>query len=85
MEITTNMRSCLVYKPLTEPPESPEGERRRNATYTDPVHTINLGQYIKHHLSQVIVGCGGEHEFREQWLVNVDKDVVKAFSALGIM
>jgi len=33
----------------------------------------------------VIVGCGGEQKFQEQWLVNVDKDVVKAFVALGIM
>jgi len=54
-------------------------------TFTDPVHTIDITQYVKYYLGETIARAGGEGQFQEQWLVNVDKDVVKAFSALGIM
>ena len=51
----------------------------------DPVHTIKLGQWVKHHLGIVVAGCGGEVAFQQQWLANVDKDVIKAFGEMGIM
>lgn len=53
--------------------------------YSDPVHTINLQQFIKYHLDNAINRCGGGDRFQEEWLVNVDKDVVKSFGELGIM
>lgn len=65
--------------------EAPEDARRRALTYSDDVHTTNLTEFIKHHLQQAIAASGGNEQFQEQWLVNVDQDVVKAFSALGIM
>lgn len=53
--------------------------------YTDPVHTVNIIQFIREHLQHVITACGGYDKFRDEWLVNVDKDVVEAFGKLGIM
>lgn len=63
----------------------PEDERNRAVMYSDPVHTINLQQFIKYHLDNAINRCGGGDRFQEEWLVNVDKDVVKSFGELGIM
>lgn len=65
--------------------ESPEDARRRVLTMADDVHTINLTEFIKHHLQQAIGAAGGMESFQEQWLANVDKEVVEGFSKLGIM
>lgn len=66
-------------------PEAPEEERRRVLSCSDPVHTVKTSLWIKHYLQQAIQGCGGQEVFQDEWLVNVDKDVVAAFSGLGIM
>lgn len=66
-------------------PEAPEDERRRALSCSDPVHTIKTSLWIKHYLQQAIQACGGQEAFQNEWLVNVDKDVVAAFSGLGIM
>ncbi|CAK3947954.1 Importin beta [Lecanosticta acicola] len=65
--------------------EAPEDARRRALTYSDDVHRFNMTDTIRHYLQQAITICGGYEQFQEQWLVNVDKDVVKAFSELGII
>jgi hypothetical protein len=36
-------------------------------------------------LQAVIIGCGGEQRFQEEWLVNVDREVSTAFGGLGIL
>ena len=79
--------STLIYdRPTNQlPSDIPENDRVNAALYTDPVHTIKLAEFVKHHLGNVVAQCGGEERFREQWLVNVDKDVVKAFGEAGIM
>lgn len=69
----------------TEKPDAPGDVRKRQMTYSDDVHTIRLPEYIKQHLSQVIEACGGGERFQQDWLVNVDKEVVAGFSQLGIM
>ena len=66
-------------------PEAPEDARRRRMTYSDPVHTVNLPGFVRQQLERVVVACGGEQRFQEEWLVNVDRDVLGAFSKLGIM
>lgn len=66
-------------------PESPEDARTRAMTATDEVHTIKVPEFVKHHLQQAITAAGGYEKFQEQWLVNVDQDVVKAFAKLGVM
>lgn len=65
--------------------ESPEDARRRVLSATDDVHTVNVTELIKHHLQQAIGTAGGWEQFQEQWLANVDKEVVDGFSKLGIM
>lgn len=65
--------------------ESPEDARRRVLSARDDVHTINLTEFIKHYLQQAIAAAGGWESFQEQWLVNVDKEVVDGFSKLGIV
>ena len=65
--------------------EVPEEERRRRLEREDVVHSVNANEFIRYHLQSAIQGVGGMQAFQEQWLVNVDKDVVKGFEALGIM
>lgn len=66
-------------------PEAPEDERRRLMTFSDPVRSIKIPQWIRHYLQQAIEGCGGQEAFQSEWLANVDGDVVAAFGKLGIM
>lgn len=73
----------MVYQaPAAEGPEAPEDARRRALSNSDPVHTVALPVWIKHYLGQVVSSIPN---FQEEWLANVDQDVVKAFGALGIM
>lgn len=64
--------------------EPPENERRRTWESTDVIHKINIRDFIRQHLRSLIVGCGGEQRFQEEWLLNVDREVVSAFGALGL-
>lgn len=84
------MNSCLHWpdEPLpSEPrdPEAPEEVRKRELIYSDPVHRLNLVPFVREHLQAAIQAAGGEARFQEEWLSRVDKDVLKAFSELGIM
>ena len=87
---------CLVYNPTEVHqgytmetgellPEAPEGERRRDLDTRDPVHRFNTSEFVAARLTSVIGEVGGIDVFRAQWLVNVDSDVVKAFSDLGVL
>ena len=51
---------------------------------TDAIRNVNVQDFIKHHLQKTIVDCGGQEAFQQDWLVNVDRDVVNDFSKLGI-
>lgn len=66
-------------------PEAPEDVRKRELTYSDPVHAINLVPFIREHIQQVIQLVGGEQQFQEEWLSRVDKEILKGFGELGIM
>jgi len=77
----------LVYwdsEGLKSEADAPEDERRRNMVFSDPVHRINVKEYIKGHLQGAIANSGGEEKFQE-WLGHVDHDVVKGFGALGVL
>ena len=65
--------------------EAPEDARRKKLTYGDVVHTVNVAQYVKEYLQQAITASGGEQRFQEEWLVNVDRDVLGQFSTLGVL
>lgn len=65
--------------------EAPEAARRREWENSDAVHCINIRQFIQERLQAVMHACGGAQRFQEDWLVNVDREVVNAFGALGIV
>lgn len=64
--------------------EPPEHERRRQWDNSDALHKINIRDFVRERLRSLIVGCGGEQRFQEDWLLNVDREVVSAFVALGL-
>ena len=80
---------CLVYnapddlKP--DGPESPAAVRERQLLFADPVHRVDIRDFIRDKLQVAINRSGGMDSFRDQWLENVDKDVVRAFGDLGIV
>ena len=66
-------------------PEAPEEVRRREFSGRDPVHRYNTAEFVATRLSATIKEIGGIDLFREQWLANVDAEVVKAFGDLGVL
>ena len=65
--------------------EAPEEVRRREMLYGDVVHTVHLPDFVQRCLEGAITACGGAERFQTEWLVNVDRDVLQAFSGLGVM
>jgi hypothetical protein len=87
--LTNDTRNSSLYWP-PEPyhptdPEAPEDIRKRELTYSDPVHQINLIVFVREHLQQAVAASGGEQRFQEEWLSRVDADVLKGFGEMGIM
>ncbi|KAL4815197.1 armadillo-type protein [Aspergillus spinulosporus] len=68
-----------------EDTEPPENTRRREWESSDIVHKTNIRDFVRERLQSLIVGCGGEQRFQEDWLLNVDRDVVAAFAALRLL
>ncbi|RPB07983.1 ARM repeat-containing protein [Morchella conica CCBAS932] len=66
-------------------PVTPESSRRKALTQSDPVHAVNVVEFIKHHLAKVQGENGGPGRFREDWVVNVDKYVLEGFAKLGVI
>ncbi|KAL8869219.1 MAG: hypothetical protein Q9174_004434 [Haloplaca sp. 1 TL-2023] len=56
----------------------------RKMVFNDPVHRIDVKTHIRETLQYVVEKSGGNEEFRNRWLVNVDADVLQAFGKLGI-
>ncbi|KAL8843765.1 MAG: hypothetical protein Q9176_001727 [Flavoplaca citrina] len=78
---------CLVYgdvESMKGANETAEQEGQRKLMFADPVHRFDLKPFIREHLQQAIIACGGNEAFQEKWVVNVDKDVLSEFSKLGI-
>ncbi|KAJ9198731.1 hypothetical protein DTO271D3_6115 [Paecilomyces variotii] len=65
--------------------EPPESLRRRDFERSDVIHRINIRDFVRQRLQTVIMACGGEQQFQEAWLINVDREVVAAFGALGLL
>ncbi|KAJ5625877.1 hypothetical protein N7510_002186 [Penicillium lagena] len=70
---------------VSDEPESPEARRRRDWDAADVVHRFAIRDFVRHRLQELIVSCGGADRFQEEWLVNVDREVVSAFGALGLL
>lgn len=64
--------------------EAPEIKRKRAWSDSDVVHIVNFGDYVREALHSLIARCGGEQLFKQEWLCNVDKEVLEAFGASGI-
>jgi hypothetical protein len=54
-------------------------------TQSDPVHTIDATEFIKHHLTKAQRENGGPDAFRNDWVVNVDENVLADFAKLGLV
>ncbi|PGH17942.1 hypothetical protein AJ79_00841 [Helicocarpus griseus UAMH5409] len=65
--------------------ESPETTRRRNWSNADPIHKINFRHFVTENLRGLVEACGGIDRFRDEWLVNVDREVVNGFGELGLL
>ncbi|KAI5302116.1 Importin-11 [Ascosphaera atra] len=59
--------------------EPPEETRRRAWEKADPVFRVNLRQFVGEILTGVIQTSGGVEAFKNEWLVNVDIDVINSF------
>lgn len=88
-EGVVDKRDCLVYtdpdasKP--EGPESPADFRIRLLEFKDPVHQLDVRDYVRGRLAVAIESCGGMEAFQRDWVQIVDEDVVRGFGALGIV
>ena len=49
------------------------------------MHRINIKEFIREHLEHLITSCGGQELFQQDWLSNVDADVIKAFSTIDVL
>lgn len=64
--------------------EPPENKRRRNWENSDVILKIKFRDFVRQRLHSLIVGCGGEQRFQDDWLMNVDREVVSAFGAMEL-
>lgn len=64
--------------------EGPEDVRKRLHAGSDPVHTIHTFEFVQQRLGVLVDMVGGQEEFQNNWLVNVDKDVLHGFQNLGV-
>jgi hypothetical protein len=72
-------------QPEADENEDPETRRRREWDNADAIHRFPIRDFVRHRLQELIVACGGAQRFQEEWLVNVDSEVVSAFGALGLI
>lgn len=49
----------------------------------EPVHTVHLYPFVTQTLQGLVTRTGGEGAFRENWVVNVDKESLNAFEQLA--
>ncbi|MCJ1287281.1 hypothetical protein MMC26_006629 [Xylographa opegraphella] len=68
----------------TDRPEAPEDARKRHILFADPVHRVDVRDFVRDRLRRCVEACEGPEAFRREWLVDVDADVVGAFGRLGV-
>ena len=59
--------------------------QKRRFYHTDPVHQVDIKLFIKEKLQHAVMASGGPEQFQELWVVNVDREVLKGFDALGLI
>ncbi|KAJ6264602.1 hypothetical protein Dda_0751 [Drechslerella dactyloides] len=84
-EIMEDGKDTLVYDISADgaDPQSAESVRRKELVATDPVHTINIVEWVRHYLLEAQNRHGAE-AFKVKCIDNVDKDVLADFMKLNI-
>ncbi|KAK6539234.1 hypothetical protein TWF694_009475 [Orbilia ellipsospora] len=84
-ELMVENKDMLVYDTTGDNAEvvSAESVRRKELVATDPVHTTNIVEWIRHYLLQAQNKHGVE-AFKARCIDNIDKDVLADFMKLGI-
>jgi hypothetical protein len=59
--------------------EGPEDVRKRLNACSDPVHVANTFQFVKERIEGAELIVGGKESFLQNWVLNVDKDVLEGF------
>lgn len=57
----------------------------QQVTFSDPVHRVHVKEFVKGHLQNLIMQCGGREAFQRSYLVHIDQDVIKSFSELDVL
>ncbi|OLN82896.1 Importin beta-like protein [Colletotrichum chlorophyti] len=80
---TTDGTDSLIWQQM-EPSDydTPKSIKATEFAQRDPVHTVNAMQFVQERLQDVVQRSGGEQQFEQEWVINVDKDVLQKFSAL---
>jgi len=63
----------------------PHLQRLTRLTNDDPIASVDTKQWIKHYLLQSQEANGGGEKFANEWLLNIDTDVLKDFMKLGLV
>ena len=53
--------------------------------FSDPVHRLDVRDFVRERLQRCIAACGGQEAFQREWLLDVDADVVRSFGQLGVL
>lgn len=70
---------CLIYQFISN------ADNLIQLTHSDPVHAVDVVEFIKHHLTKVQNENGGPDQFRNDWVENVDEHVLGDFAKLGVI
>ncbi|KAK7745558.1 hypothetical protein SLS53_003058 [Cytospora paraplurivora] len=77
----------LVWETAAALPQSDEAtplEKGEAAVVSrDPVHAVRTYAFVQERLQGLVAGAGGETPFRDNWVVNVDQDVLVGFERLA--
>lgn len=65
--------------------DTPKDVRQRALYVSDPVKRVQSLPFVKERLGSLVQRLGGEQAFQENWAVNVDKEVLAGFQALGTL
>ncbi|KAI1333560.1 putative importin 11 [Xylariaceae sp. FL0016] len=71
-------------EPVAHDWETPKDVLERQLFSTDPINTVQSLPYIKERLHALAERVGGEQAFQDTWAVNVDREILQGFQALGV-
>ena len=63
--------------------ETPIDVVERRVSATDPLYNISAHAFVNNTLQDLVQRAGGQQKFEQDWLVNVDKEVLAGFETLS--